>query len=69
MDIGQIKTQLEKNSEENQVDLLLKMLPKINKDEELSTRPTKDFIMFKLGELTDGNLGYNHNGVSVEILD
>jgi hypothetical protein len=68
LDIEQIRAELEKNPQ-NQVDLLRKMLSKINRDEVLSTTRTKDFIMFKLGELTHGEIGYNPNGVSVEPLD
>ena len=68
LDIEQIRAELEKNPQ-NQVDLLRKMLSKINRDEVLSTTRTKDFIMIKLGELTHEEIGYNPNSVSVEPLD
>ncbi len=54
----QIKALLERTSE-NQVDLLLKTLSKINRDEVSTTTRAKEFILFKLGDLTDGKIGYN----------
>jgi hypothetical protein len=51
-DTEQIKAQLA-NTDNYQVDMLLKMLSKINRDEVLSTSRTKDFVMFKRGGLTE----------------
>jgi hypothetical protein len=41
----------------NQVETLLEILSRINRDEELSSSSTKDFIMLKLDVLTDGEIG------------
>lgn len=45
------------------------MSSKINKDEVLSTTRTKDFILFRLGELTGGEIGYNPDGISMIPID
>ena len=67
----QITAILENNSKNQEVDLLLETLSKINIDEVLSTTHTKNFILSKLGELTHGDIGCNPDldGVSVIPLD
>jgi hypothetical protein len=54
----------------DQVGMLLQMLSKINQEEARSTRPVKDFLLQKLGVLTNGEIGEDSNsGIVVEPLD
>jgi predicted ribosome quality control (RQC) complex YloA/Tae2 family protein len=68
MDIEQMKAQLRNTGD--QVGMLLQMLSKINQEEAKSTRPVKDFLLHKLGVLTNGEIGEDPNsGIVVEPLD
>jgi outer membrane PBP1 activator LpoA protein len=66
VDIDQIKAQLEKNAED-QVGILLRVLSELQKQE---PQGQKDFVLKKLGILTDGKIGQNpETGIVVEPLD
>jgi predicted RecB family nuclease len=68
VDIEQMKAQLRNTGD--QVGMLLQMLSKINQEEARSTRPVKDFLLQKLGVLTNGEIGEDPNsGIVVEPLD
>lgn len=69
MNIDQMKVQLENTSD--QIGKLLQMLSEVNQEEKNSTRPVRDFLLSKLGVLTDGQIGYHPDNahVVVEPLD
>jgi hypothetical protein len=65
LDIDQIKAQLEKNTED-QVGILLKALSELQKQE---PQAQKNFVLKKLGILTNGKLGVDpETGITVEPL-
>jgi integrase len=60
MDIERITAALEKNAN-NQVSMIYEMLSKINKEEAKTTGPVKDFLLRRLGVLTNGKDGEDPN--------
>jgi hypothetical protein len=68
MDIEQVKAQLSNTND--QVGMLLQMLSKVNKQEANTIRPAKNFLLRKLGVLTNGEIGEDpESGIIVEPLD
>jgi hypothetical protein len=50
--------------------MLLQMLSKVNKQEANTIRPAKNFLLRKLGVLTNGEIGEDpESGIIVEPLD
>jgi integrase len=68
INIEQVKAQLSNTND--QIGMLLQMLSKVNKQEANTTQPAKNFLLRKLGVLTNGEIGEDpESGIIVEPLD